>query len=55
MAKTMREYIKSWITDWDIQRLYGTKDTIINEPIVSDLTENRGLETSAPEPPEDEV
>ena len=31
-GKTVREYIKSWITDWDIQRLYGAKDVIINDP-----------------------
>lgn len=29
--KTMREYTKSWITDWDIQRLYGEKDEIATE------------------------
>jgi hypothetical protein len=55
-TKTMREHIKSWITDWDIHRFYGIRDTIINEPIVPDpLTENPDLETSAPEPADDAV
>jgi hypothetical protein len=55
-TKTMREYIKSWITDWDIHRFYGIRDVIINEPIIPDpLTENPDLETSAPEPVDEDV
>jgi hypothetical protein len=46
-AKTMREYIKSWITDWDIQRLYGTKDVITTKPVrPTDYTENKDLEAA---------
>jgi hypothetical protein len=45
-VKTMREYIKSWITDWDIQRLYNTKDEVTAKPILpTDYTENKNLET----------
>ena len=43
-GKTMRQFIKSWITDWDIQRLYGTKDEIDTETIETDYTENKDLE-----------
>ena len=27
-GKSMRQYIKSWITEWDIERLYGERTTI---------------------------
>ena len=43
-GKTMRQYIKSWITDWDIQRLYKERDEIAAEPIPPDYTENKDLE-----------
>jgi hypothetical protein len=53
-GKTMREYIKSWITDWDIQRLYGEKDAIITVPFPhDDMTENRDFETQVAELPDD--
>jgi hypothetical protein len=42
--KTMRHHIKAWITDWDLQRLYGTKDEIAAEPLPADYTENTDLE-----------
>ena len=43
-GKTMRQFIKSWITDWDIQRLYGTKERIETDTIASDYSENADLE-----------
>lgn len=43
-GKTMRQFIKSWITDWDIQRLYGKKDEIKTETILTDYSENKDLE-----------
>ena len=48
-GKTMREYVKSWITDWDLQRLYGIKDEITTETMVTDYTENLDLESSSPD------
>ena len=48
--KTIREYIKSWITEWDIRRLYGATDEIETTPVVTDYTENKDLERS----PQDE-
>ena len=44
VGKTMRQFIKSWITDWDIQRLYGAKDEIKTETIPTDYSENKVLE-----------
>ena len=55
-GKTMRQFIKSWITDWDIQRLYGTKEQIEAGTIESDYTENADLEQAPqPEPAEEDV
>jgi hypothetical protein len=44
VGKSMRQFIKSWITDWDIQRLYGTKERIETDTIASDYSENADLE-----------
>jgi hypothetical protein len=43
-GKTMRQFIKSWITDWDIQRLYGKRDEIDTGTISTDYSENKDLE-----------
>jgi len=43
-GKTMRQFIKSWITDWDIQRIYGQKDEIEALTISTDYSENKDLE-----------
>ncbi len=48
-GKTMRHFIKSWITGWDIQRLYGKKEEIDIETVATDYTENKDLE-EAPKP-----
>jgi hypothetical protein len=50
-GKTMREYIKSWITDWDIQRLYGTRDVITSQQMPSDYSEDKNFEAPPPEAP----
>ena len=47
-GKTMRQFIKSWITDWDIQRLYGKKDEIDTGTISTDYSENKDLEQAPP-------
>jgi maltooligosyltrehalose synthase len=43
-GRTMRQFIKSWITDWDIQRIYGKKYEIDTEKLEVDYTENKELE-----------
>jgi hypothetical protein len=48
-GKTMRQYIKSWVTDWDIQRLYGRTEEIETGTIATDYTENKDLEAVTPE------
>lgn len=47
-GKTMRQYIKSWITVWDVQRLFGEKKSVETEAHVTDYTENEAFE-AAPE------
>ena len=44
-GKPIREFIKSWITGWDIERLYGTTDLVEADPIHPDYSENPDLET----------
>ena len=56
VGKTMRQYIKSWITEWDIQRLYGTRAEINIESVQSDYSENKDLEQmSQPESAEEDA
>jgi P-loop Domain of unknown function (DUF2791) len=50
-GKSMRQYIKSWITEWDIERLYGVRMTIEAGTISTDYTESAELE-QAPAPAE---
>ncbi|MEC5414309.1 BREX system ATP-binding domain-containing protein [Aurantimonas sp. C2-4-R8] len=45
-GKTIRQYTKSWITDWDIQRLYRMQSEIATESMASDYTENQDLEAA---------
>ena len=55
-GKPIREYVKSWITGWDIERLYGTRDAIDVQPIPTDYAENLDLEkASGPGDDEDEA
>jgi hypothetical protein len=55
-GKPIREYVKSWITGWDIERLYGTRDKIDVQPILNDYSENPDLEKpSGPADDEDEA
>lgn len=39
-SKSMRQYIKSWITEWDLLRLYGEQIEIETVPLPPDYTEN---------------
>jgi hypothetical protein len=43
-GKSMRQYVKSWITSWDIERLYGQTPHIEAQTIVTDYSENSEIE-----------
>ena len=43
-GKSMRQYIRSWITEWDIERLYGERAAIEAETIRTDYRESAELE-----------
>jgi hypothetical protein len=43
-SKSMRQYIKSWITAWDIERLYGIHSTIETLVVAPDYKENQDIE-----------
>ena len=43
-GKPMRQYVKSWITTWDIMRLYGESPVIRSETMAIDYTESSGIE-----------
>lgn len=43
-TKFMRQHVKSWITAWDIRRLYGESAQIRIERLKPDYTESSGLE-----------
>ncbi|MBA3520482.1 MAG: DUF2791 family P-loop domain-containing protein, partial [Rhizobiales bacterium] len=47
-SRTMREFIKAWITVWDIDRIYGQADAIDTETLPPDYTENKELEQLSP-------
>ena len=42
-SRTVRQYIKGWITQWDLRRLDGSDVTLISGSIASDYTENAAL------------
>lgn len=45
-ATSMRQYMKSWITSWDLERLYGTTGEIVTESMPVDYVENADIERS---------
>ena len=49
-AKSIRQYVKSWITAWDIERLYGATDEIVTESMPADYRENEEIEGSEAAP-----
>jgi len=51
----MRQYIKSWITEWDLLRLYGERSEIDIDTgsLTSDYAENSDLAVATDEPDED--
>jgi hypothetical protein len=48
------KYIKSWITQWDIERLYGERPAIEARTLQTDYTESAELERAAPAADTDE-
>jgi hypothetical protein len=50
-TRTMRQYIKSWITQWDLQRLTGSEVAIVSEALHADYDESE----SATQPAADEA
>ncbi|MCC6734914.1 MAG: DUF2791 family P-loop domain-containing protein [Bauldia sp.] len=51
--KSMREYIKSWVIEWDLRRIYGDAGDLATNTIRPDLTENLDLETAPADLDED--
>jgi len=49
----MRQYVKSWITTWDMERLYGETPQIETDTIPIDYTESSDIE-QAPASDEDD-
>jgi hypothetical protein len=43
-TKSMRQYIKSWITAWDLERLYGIIPVIETLDVAPDYAENKDIE-----------
>ena len=43
-GKSVRQYVKSWITIWDIMRLYGETPVINTETITIDYAESTAVE-----------
>jgi P-loop Domain of unknown function (DUF2791) len=44
-TRTMRQYIKGWITDWDMRRLTGDVTRIVTEEIAANYAEEESLST----------
>ncbi len=42
-SRTMRQYIKGWITQWDLLRLEGRDVSLVSETFATDYTENAAL------------
>jgi P-loop Domain of unknown function (DUF2791) len=54
-GKSVRQYVKSWITIWDIMRLYGERPVISTETIAIDYTEGSELGDAAEHESEDDA
>jgi hypothetical protein len=53
-GKSMRQYVKSWITSWDIERLYGQTPQIEAEMIATDYSESSEIEQAPADDGEDD-
>lgn len=54
-GKSMRQYVKSWITAWDIERLYNQTPKIETVPIPADYSENLDIEQATANSPSDDA
>ena len=52
-GKSVRQYVKSWITTWDIMRLYGEMPVISTETLSIDYTEGGAVEDAGERGSED--
>ncbi len=51
-TRTMRQYIKGWITEWDVRRLTGDVTRTVVEEIAADYSENESLSTPSEDEPD---
>jgi hypothetical protein len=51
-TRTLRQYIKGWITQWDLRRLGGGNVLLVADRIASNYTEDATL--AEPRAPDDE-
>jgi len=51
----MRQYIKAWITQWDLQRLIGADVGIVEQSLGSNYREDALFGEVLPPAPEDEL
>jgi len=51
-TRTMRQYIKGWITAWDMLRLTGGVTRIVAEAIAADYSEDESFSTPAEDEPD---
>ncbi|MDE2580317.1 MAG: DUF2791 family P-loop domain-containing protein [Rhodospirillales bacterium] len=48
-SRTMRHYIKSWVTQWDLARLLGRRDALVTETLTTNYAEDASLDAAPPE------
>jgi P-loop Domain of unknown function (DUF2791) len=51
-TRTMRQYIKGWIAEWDIRRLTGDVTWTVAEEIAADYSEDESLSTPSEDEPD---
>jgi hypothetical protein len=54
-GKSVRQYVKSWITIWDIMRLYGETPVVSTETLAIDYTEGSAVENAIERGSEDDA
>ena len=45
----MRQYIKGWITEWDMRRVTGHATRIVTEEMAADYSEDESFSTPSEE------
>jgi hypothetical protein len=53
-SRTMRQYIKAWITQWDMARLLGTDTAVIAGTLATNYAEDAALDAAPPAEDESE-